>query len=83
MKGFLYNQNETMKMLGYQNSGTNSELWNVINAYYDSTAKDDYFTRFIMSMFKKGILFSFLMNIYTLGIIDGKKVERSKRKGKR
>lgn len=80
MKGFLYNQNETMKMLGHHSSDINSEVWNIINASYDTA--DNQLTRFIMGMFKQGILFHFLMNIYTLGVIDGKRAERMKKKGK-
>lgn len=82
----LYEHDETMKLLGYQvgvHAGTKAdkEICDIITAYVD--CEEDSITRKIMQLFQKGFLFGLLSNVYTLGVIAGKRAERAKRKAVR
>lgn len=79
----LYSQNKTMALLGYQVSicaGTvaSNGIHDIINAY--ASTEKEYIAQRIIQLFQKGFLFTLLSNVYTLGVIAGKREERKRKK---
>lgn len=83
MNGFLFNQNETIRLIGKQSvimatDPVNEQINDIIAAYADT--EDNENCKYIFSLVKKGLMSTLIRNIYILGVIHGKQAERAKRK---
>ena len=82
MEGFLYDQNETMELLGYQPAIPLDEgiegINDIISAY--ASTEQNVMVLSIMRFFQSGELFDFLKDVYHLGVIAGKREERKRKK---
>lgn len=83
MSGFLYNQNETMKLLGNQEIITRDDkasegIDDIITAYLNADGEKA--MKWIYRMLKNGVIRDLLNNVYRLGYINGKRKERAKKK---
>lgn len=82
----IYEQNSTMEMLGHQDvivagSPESVQIKDIISAY--KAEHQDRITQLVMGMFEDGgVLFSFLRDVHNLGVINGKRELRAKKKQK-
>lgn len=79
----LYSYNDTMKMLGQQKViASDSSEWQQINDIIDAFAANETHSVFkkIFELIKMGGFGSLFDSIYTLGVINGKREERARKK---
>lgn len=79
-----YSQNETMKMLGQHeciqgNSPELQQIMDIISAYADGERESEFY-KYVYEFMKIGGFSSILSSVYTLGVINGKRAERARRK---
>lgn len=79
----LYSYNDTMKLLGHQvgiyaGTAADRDVRSIIAAYAD--CEKDPVAQTIVRLFQKGFLFGMLSDVYTLGVIAGKREERGRKK---
>lgn len=78
---YLYNMNDTMKLLGYQytidtlNNERFKNIKDVINAYEKHGNSGD---KLIAIIYRKNLGISIIWDIFMLGFIHGKREERNK-----
>lgn len=79
----LYSCNDTMKLLGQQvgvcaGTAADKSIRDILDAYADY--EEDPTLQAIVRLFQKGFLFGILSDVYTLGVIAGKREERARKK---
>lgn len=79
----LYSYNDTMELLGqqvgvYAGTAADKGIRDILDAYVDY--EEDATVRAIVQLFQKGFLFGILSDVYTLGVIAGKREERARKK---
>ncbi len=79
--GNPYRQNETMELLEHQpvvfaGTAASKGIRDILMAYAE--CEEFPLAREILKLFSKGFLFGMLADIYTLGVIAGKREERKR-----
>lgn len=79
----LYSYNDTMKLLGqqvgvYAGIAADKGIRDILDAYVN--CEEDPTLQAIVRLFQKGFLFGILSDVYTLGVIAGKREERARKK---
>lgn len=83
MGKYLYSQNKTMELLGqqvgvYAGTAADKGIRDILDAHVN--CEEDPVTQTIVQLFQKGFLFGILSDVYTLGVIAGKREERARKK---